>query len=82
MVVHLVLTPRVYFQEAVPHVISGGYDALLSSTWQPWPSFGRFDNHHRGHVHGSGILCPAEVPAACGGYPTFLSLQQDVLLHQ
>ncbi|CAK9874319.1 unnamed protein product [Sphagnum jensenii] len=64
------------------HTITGGYDVLLSARWQPWPSLGRGENFHLGHVTVMpGNSFQTESPAACGSYPLFLSAQQDLLLH-
>jgi hypothetical protein len=70
------------FQGPWEHTIAGGYDVLLSARWQPWPSLGRGENFHLGHVSVMpGNSFQTESPAACGSYPLFLSAQQDLLLH-
>lgn len=69
-------------QETPLQTSTSKYDVFLSPTWQPWPSLGRIENRRWGQLNGSGNICPAELPAACGGYPAFLSPQQDLLLHQ
>ncbi|CAK9206485.1 unnamed protein product [Sphagnum troendelagicum] len=65
------------------HTITGGYDLLLSTTWQPWPSLGRLENCHLGHASlMPGNSFQTDAPTACGSYPLLLSAKQNVLLHQ
>lgn len=70
-------------QDTPSHSSASGYDVFLSPSWQPWLSRGRTENHRRwGQFNGSPNVPKAEIPIVCGGYPAFLSPQQDLLLHQ
>jgi DCN1-like protein 1/2 len=70
-------------QDPPSHSSASGYDVFLSPSWQPWLSQGRTDNHRLwGQFNGSPNVPKAEIPTVCGGYPAFLSPQQDLLLHQ
>jgi hypothetical protein len=71
------------FQGLREHTITGGYDLLLSTTWQPWPSLRRLENCHLGHASlMPGNSFQTDAPTACGSYPLLLSAKQNVLLHQ
>lgn len=69
-------------QDLPSHSSRNGYDVLLSATWQQCPSQGSIDNRRWSQLNLSSSFQKAEITTACGGYPAFLSPQQDLLLHQ